>query len=143
MFRGSKTLSMDNKGRISIPTCYRDALIQLVIAPNPIPDEPCLLIYPLAAWKKVEDTVTALPNTKPNRKIKRVFVGQAEDATLDSNGRLLIKPDFRKFAGLDKKAFLVGQGDKLQLWDEATWDAVNAEDDDEDAYLKAVESLVY
>lgn len=134
---------MDSKGRISMPTKHRDALIPLVIVPNPMPNENCLLIYPLSTWEGVEERITALPNNAKNRQIKRAFIGKAEDAMLDNNGRLLIKPDFRKFADLDKKAVLVGQGDKLELWDEATWNTINADEDDEDAFIEALEELVF
>ncbi len=143
MFRGSQTISVDSKGRISMPTKHRDALTPMVLAPNPMPDENCLLIYPLNVWKNIEERITALPNNKENRKIKRLFLGKAEDVTLDGNGRLLIKPDFRKFAQLEKKAILVGQGDKLELWDENTWNAMNAEEDDEQAFVAAMEELVF
>ncbi len=142
MFRGSQVISMDSKGRISMPTKHRDALVPLVIVPNPITEEPCLLIYPLAAWQKIEADIATRPNSKANRKIMRRFVGRAEEATLDSNGRLLIKADFRDFARLSKKVVLVGQGSKLELWDEQTWIDIN-EGDDDDEYIEALEALVF
>ncbi len=112
---------MDSKGRISMPTKYRDQLTQLVLLPNPVPSEPCLFIYSLDEWQKVIDQIVALPNTAGNRKIKRAFMGKAESVTLDSNGRFLLKPELRESALLDKKVYLVGQGNKLELWDEATY----------------------
>lgn len=125
-----------------MPTKHRSILASLVIAPNPVPKEPCLLIYPLTVWDKIEADIVAQPNSKANRKIMRRFVGRAEESMLDSNGRLLIKADFRNFARLDKKIVLVGQGNKLELWDEKTWIEIN-EDDDDDEYIDALEALVF
>ncbi|PID62179.1 MAG: division/cell wall cluster transcriptional repressor MraZ [Gammaproteobacteria bacterium] len=133
---------MDSKGRISMPTKHRDALAPLIIVPNPMPDEPCLLIYSLEAWKAIEADIASRPNTKANRKIMRKFIGKAEESMLDRNGRLLVKADFRDFAKFDKKIVLVGQGNKLELWDEATWIAIN-EDEDDDDYIEALEDLVF
>lgn len=134
---------MDSKGRISMPTKYRDALTPMVVVPNPMRDEPCLLIYPLEVWKQVEAEITARPNTKPNRITKRKFLGAAEDITMDSNGRVLIKTDFRDKLGLDKKVLLVGQGNKLELWGEAAWEDYNSDEDDEAAYIAELEELIY
>lgn len=124
-----------------MPTKYRDVLSNLVLAPNPIPNEPCLLIFTLNEWQKVVEQITSLPNTGSARKIKRAFMGEAEKLTLDGNGRFLIKPEFRESACLDKKIKLIGQGNKIELWDEATYNTVN--NVEEDDYLETLESLAF
>lgn len=126
-----------------MPTKYRAALTPMVIVPNPMPDEPCLLIYPTEVWEKVEADIAARPKTKANRQAMRKFLGAAEDITMDSNGRVLIKPDFREKLGLDKKVLLVGQGNKLELWSEAEWDAFNSDDEDQAAFIAELEDLIY
>ncbi len=142
MFEGSHTLSMDSKGRISVPTKHRDALTPLVVAKNPMPGESCLFIYPLHAWDRVKEEISSRKSSPQQRQLMRVFVGTAESMTLDSNGRLLIKPDFREAVNLDKKVILVGQGNKLELWDEATWNALYNEDFDDD-YIDMLESISF
>lgn len=126
-----------------MPTKYRAALTPMVVAPNPMPDEPCLLIYPTEVWKKVEADISARPKTKPNRQVMRKFLGAAEDVAMDSGGRVLIKPDFREQLGLEKKVLLVGQGNKLELWGEAEWEAFNNDDTDEAAFIAELEELIY
>lgn len=148
MFRGVQALSMDSKGRISVPAKHRDVLSRLVIAPNPLGevDENCLWLYPFEEWEKVEAQVSAQGNSKTLRRLKRFFLGGAVEYTLDSNGRVLLTPALRDFAALDKKIVLVGQGNKLEIWSEADWDAQMSygEDDDSQAdYQATVESMAF
>ncbi len=146
MFRGASTLSMDSKGRIAIPAKHRDALTKLVIAPNPMPDERCLLVYALGEWQVVEDNIVAQPNSPQIRRLKRVFLGEAVEYVVDGQGRVLLTPELREFAGLDKKIKLVGQGNKLEIWSEAAYQALrNMEESEEDkaAYLETLESLSF
>lgn len=141
-FSGDYSLTMDSKGRISVPAKERDALARLVVAKNPLmeEDERCLWIYPYDEWIKAQAQVAALPNTKNYRRLRRLFLGGADERVIDSHGRVLIKPELRQFADLDKKAILVGQGNKLELWSEAAWNALVDEAQD-DSYTADVESL--
>lgn len=141
-FSGINTITMDSKGRISIPAKERDALTRLVIAPNPLmnEDEKCLWVYPYDEWVRVRAEVSALPNNKNFRTLRRVFLGGAVEYAVDSHGRVLLTPKLREFAGLDKKVVLVGQGSKLELWSEAAWDELIDESLD-DSYAEAVENL--
>lgn len=146
MFRGVQTLSMDSKGRISIPSKHRDALSRLVVAPNPMPDEECLLVYSMDEWEKVEADLVAKPNNKQIRKLKRVFLGGAVEYVVDGHGRVLLTPALREFADLDKKVVLVGQGNKFEIWSEADWLALNAEeesDDDQAAFVAELEDMSF
>ncbi|PIE45934.1 MAG: cell division/cell wall cluster transcriptional repressor MraZ [Gammaproteobacteria bacterium] len=146
MFRGASTLSMDSKGRIAIPAKHRDALTKLVIAPNPMPDERCLLVYALDEWQVVENNIVAQPNSPQIRRLKRVFLGEAVEYVVDGQGRVLLTPELREFAGLDKKVKLVGQGNKLEIWSEAAYQALrNMEESEEDkaAYVATLESLSF
>ncbi len=124
MFRGITTVSLDAKGRMSIPAKYRDALMKLIIVPNPVKDEKCLLVYPIDAWEKVEAEIASKPNTASVRSLKRFFLGQAVEYITDKNGRVLLTPNLRDFAELDKKMILVGQGNKFELWDETVWNSL-------------------
>lgn len=124
MFRGINPLLLDNKGRLAMPAKYRDRLQefcagQLVLT---IDRDRCLLIYPLPVWEEVERRLIQLSSTNSQaRSLKRLLLGHAEDCPLDGQGRILIPGPLREFAQLDKRVALVGQGNKFELWDEATW----------------------
>ncbi len=125
MSRGSSHISVDAKGRVSIPTKHRHALSSegesaLVVTISAT--DRCLLLYTAEAWVDVEAKLVALPTLNPQiRKLKRMLIGHADDVSMDSNGRVLLPPALREFASIGKKAVLVGQGDKFEIWDEAQW----------------------
>lgn len=145
MLRGTHYLSIDSKGRMIIPSKHRDALTQLVVAPNPVPGEACLAMYPLDEWEKVERDIAAQPNSKSIRMLKRTFLGAAVDYVVDTQGRILLTPELRQFAGLDKKIVLLGQFNKFEIWDEAAWEAINALDgvDEQEEYMNTLEQLSF
>ncbi len=124
MFRGISPITLDVKGRMSIPVRYRSQLQdvcahQLVITIDP---DYCLLLYPLPAWEVVEQRLVCLSSTnRKARSLKRLLLGHAEECHPDSHGRLLLPMPLREFAGLDRRAVLVGQGNKFEIWDEALW----------------------
>jgi MraZ protein len=125
MFRGLNGINIDAKGRIAMPTRYRDRLQQdshscVVLTIDT--DERCLLLYPVAAWEEIENKLAALPSFNPAaRRIQRLLIGHATEAEIDSHGRILLPTLLREYAGLTKHAMLVGQGKKFELWDEAHW----------------------
>ncbi len=124
-FRGVSNLSLDAKGRIVLPARYRERLVelcesQLVVTIDT--DQPCLLIYPLPEWELIEEKIEALPSFNPTtRRIQRLLIGHATEIEVDANGRMLLSNPLREFAGLGKRVVLIGQGKKLELWDEACW----------------------
>lgn len=124
MFRGVNGINIDAKGRMVVPTRYRDQLqddrnsVVLTIDT----EEKCLLLYPLAAWEEIESKLAELPSFNPAaRRIQRLLIGHATEAELDSHGRILMPPMLREYAGLTKHAVLVGQGKKIEIWDDAHW----------------------
>ncbi len=125
MFRGATKVTLDDKGRMVVPTRYRELLVepsqgQLVVTINL--DSECLAIYPKAEFEKVEQKLMALSATnKSIRTLQRLVVGHAVELTLDGHGRMLVPPDLREFAGIERNAQLVGQGRKCELWQEARW----------------------
>ncbi|WPO99187.1 division/cell wall cluster transcriptional repressor MraZ [Pseudomonas sp. HR96] len=132
MFRGANPISLDAKGRLAMPSRYRDELDskssgQLIITVDTI--DPCLCVYPLDEWEAIEAKLRALPSQHESvRRLQRLLIGNAVDLELDGSGRFLVPPRLREHAKLDKKAMLVGQLNKFQLWDEDTWNAVAAAD---------------
>ncbi|WP_257263061.1 division/cell wall cluster transcriptional repressor MraZ [Endozoicomonas sp. ONNA2] len=134
MFRGVNAINMDAKGRLAIPARYRQVLRDRcdgALVATIDTDEPCLLIYPLDEWELIQQKIEALPSFHPmTRRIQRLLIGHATDVELDGNGRILIPPLLRDYAGLEKRSILLGQGKKFELWDEGCWN------ERRDQYLK-------
>ena len=126
MLRGLSKISLDIKGRLAIPGRYRDALEErcdgrLVITVNNS-KERCLWMYPLDEWEPVERKVAALPDFEANhQRLKRLLIGYASDAEMDSNGRVLLPAPLREFALIEREICLIGQRNKFELWSEAQW----------------------
>ncbi|TAK54158.1 MAG: transcriptional regulator MraZ [Gammaproteobacteria bacterium] len=125
MFRGANKVTLDAKGRMVMPTRYREQLqergdCRLVVT---VDRDECLLIYPLPDWEEIEGKLMRLPAFNPqSRRLQRLMVGHATDVELDGHGRLLLPPKLREFAHLDRNAILIGQGNRFELWDEPRWD---------------------
>ena len=125
MFRGAAKVTLDDKGRMVVPTRYRERLLersqgQLVVTVDR--DGQCLLIYPLGDWEQVERQLMQLPSLHAqSRRLQRLMVGHATDLVLDGHGRMLLPAELREFAGLDRRAMLIGQGNRCELWDESRW----------------------
>jgi MraZ protein len=123
MFQGETAITIDDKGRLAIPTSYRDLVARecgnrLVITYSPF-EEGCLYLYPQAAWERLRDQVNALPKTlSRNRSLQLKLVGAAAFAEPDGNGRISIPTSQRNAVGIEKKAVLLGMGDKFELWSE-------------------------
>lgn len=123
MFQGETAITIDDKGRLAIPTGYRDVVAaqcgnRLVVTYNPF-ESGCLYLYPQPAWERVRDQVNALPKTKSvSRTLQLKLVGAATFVEPDGSGRISVPASHRNAIGVDKKAVLVGMGDKFELWSE-------------------------
>lgn len=130
MFRGINAINMDVKGRMVMPTRYRDRLSeetdgQVVITIDT--EESCLLLYPLSEWEVIERKIEALPSfNQVARRIQRLLIGHATEVDIDSNGRILVPPLLREYASLEKRTMLVGQGRKFEIWSEDHWEKQRA-----------------
>jgi MraZ protein len=117
VFQGASALSMDAKGRLAVPVRHRDALQalcegQLTITKNP---DGCLMIFPRPAWEAFRDKIAALPMSAAGW--KRIFLGNAQDVEIDSAARVLVAPELRVAAGIQKDVMLLGMGSHFELWD--------------------------
>jgi MraZ protein len=145
MFQGETAITIDDKGRLAIPTAYRDLVARacanrLVVTYNPY-ELGCLWLYPQAAWELVRDQVNALPNAKRvHRNLQLKLVGAATVVEPDGNGRILLPQTHRAAAGLERKAVLLGMGSKFELWSEqahaAQIQSTIGEDEVSDAMLE-------
>lgn len=129
MFRGVNSLNLDAKGRMAMPTKYRERLAaqsnsQLIITIDPNPEDRCLWLYPLPVWEEIERNLDSLPSLdKSSRRMQRLLIGHATECELDGQGRVLLPPPLREFAALDRQIVLIGQGKKFEVWDETAWAA--------------------
>ncbi|MBP6216827.1 MAG: division/cell wall cluster transcriptional repressor MraZ [Luteimonas sp.] len=123
MFQGETAITIDDKGRLAIPTGYRDLVARecgnrLVITYNPF-EAGSLYLYPQAVWEKVRDGVNALPRTRSvSRSLQLKLVGAATFVEPDGSGRISVPASHRNAVGIEKRAVLLGMGDKFELWSE-------------------------
>ncbi len=125
MFRGAAKITLDDKGRLVLPARYRERVLERskgAVVVTVDRDGDCLLIYPLTDWEQVERKLMELPSLHAQaRRLQRLMVGYATELTLDGHGRMLLPQELREFARLDRRALLIGQGTRCELWDEARW----------------------
>lgn len=132
MFQGSSALTLDAKGRVTIPTRHRDALAsqaegRLTLTRHP---DGCLLVYPRPEWEKKREQVAAFPMQA--RALQRLLLGNAQDVEVDGAGRILVAPELRTAAGMTREVMLLGMGAHFELWDAAALARREAEDLEQD-----------
>jgi len=120
MFQGSSNLSLDAKGRMTVPSRHRDALQlqcegRLTLTKHP---HGCLLLFPRPVWEQHREKIAAWPMQA--KAWQRIFLGNAVDVDMDNAGRLLVTPELRDAAALTKDVTLLGMGSHFEIWDAAT-----------------------
>jgi len=128
MFRGINSITIDTKGRLAIPTRYRNELgaeekTPLVVTIDT--EQTCLLLYPAAEWQIIENNLQKLPSfNAAARRIQRLLIGHATDIEVDANGRILLPTILRNYARLNKDVVMIGQGNKFEVWDNELWESM-------------------
>nr|WP_276595232.1 division/cell wall cluster transcriptional repressor MraZ [Roseateles albus] len=127
VFQGASALAMDAKGRLAVPTRHREVLQALCAGQLTITKHPdgCLVVFPRSVWEGFRERVAALPMSASGW--KRVFLGNAMDVEIDGAARVLISPELRAAAGLQKDVILMGMGSHFELWDAAAYAAHEAQ----------------
>jgi MraZ protein len=127
VFQGASSLSLDNKGRLSVPTRHRDVLAAVASGQLTITRHPhgCLMVFPRPAWEQFRQRIVELPMAA--QWWKRILLGNAMDVEIDGTGRVLVSPELRSAAKLDKETVLLGMGNHFELWDKATYEAQEAQ----------------
>jgi transcriptional regulator MraZ len=126
VFRGFNKISIDNKGRLAVPSRYRELISvqaenSLVITLNPL--DRSLWLYPLPEWDVIEGKLASLSDfDKQSRRTKQMMRGYATDCQLDSQGRILIPKELRSYSELGRQAVILGQGNKFEIWNEKAWE---------------------
>lgn len=126
VFQGASSLTLDGKGRLSVPTRHRDVLSATAQGLLTITKHPhgCLMVFPRPEWDLFRDRISALPMSA--QWWKRIFLGNAMDVELDSTGRILISPELRTSAGIAKDTILLGMGNHFELWDKVAYETQEA-----------------
>jgi MraZ protein len=124
MFRGRYQHTIDPKGRLSVPAKFRDAMAQYGEALVVVPNEHSLEVHPLEEWQRMEEKLnTQSAFAREVRELSRLYISRAKDVILDGAGRILLPPDTRKQAGLEKDVTLVGGGRRMfEVWDRQRFD---------------------
>lgn len=127
MYQGASSLSLDAKGRMSVPTRHRDALLiqcegRVTLTKHP---HGCLLLFPRPVWESHREQIASWPMSA--RAWQRIFLGNASDVEFDSAGRLLIAPELRIAVGLTRDVMLLGMGSHFEIWDASKLDDSEAQ----------------
>jgi len=126
MFQGEFSNNMDDKGRVSIPASFRDSLKtnhadeRVVITRSPHTRN--LVAYPMREWKRLQARISNTPPSPELRAFKRIVISSAQEYTPDRQGRVLVAPGMREYAGLDRAIQFAGAGETFEIWDKSSWD---------------------
>ncbi len=131
MFMGEYNHTVDAKGRIIVPSKFREQLGDEFVVTKGL--DGCLFVYENSEWKNLEDKLHTLPLTNANaRKFTRFFLAGATSCEVDKQGRILLPAVLREFAHIDKDAVLVGVGNRIEIWSKDNWLETNSYDDVEE-----------
>lgn len=124
MFFGEYTYTLDSKGRLNIPSRFRDKLEDKFYLTKGLDN--CLFIFPSSEWTIFEEKLKKLPLTNRNaRAFVRLFFSGATECTLDKQGRINIPSNVREFAGLEKEVIIIGVSTRIEIWSKTNWDKYN------------------
>ena len=127
MLMGAYNHTIDAKGRVTIPAKFRCELGDHFVVTRGL--SKCLSAYSYERWQKIEDNLSKISLTsKTGSKLTRLILGNAIECEVDKMGRILITGELRAKADLEKDVVLVGLGNRIEIWNKAEWDEVNAED---------------
>lgn len=139
MFMGEYSHSIDDKGRLIIPSRFREELGKNSVLTKGL--DGCLSIYPKSEWEAFERKLRTLPLTsKDARSFIRFFVSSASPCELDKQGRILVPATLREYAGLEKDVVLTGNIDRVEIWSKSKW-SENSNYDDMDAIAEGLQEM--
>lgn len=139
MFLGEYQHSLDAKGRIIVPSRFREGLGERFIATKGLDN--CLFLYPMEEWKTIEEKLRTLPFTRADvRSFARFFFSGAAELEIDKQGRILLPPNLRDYAGIEKELFIIGVGSRVEIWSGEKWAEYNRTA--ESSYEAIAENLV-
>jgi len=123
MFMGECFHTLDPKGRLIVPSKFREELGERFILTMGL--DGCLFAYPMEEWLQFAERLRTLPGTREGRKLQRLFMSCAAEVDVDKQGRFLIPTKLREQVGMVKEVVLVGVLSKIELWSKERWEASN------------------
>lgn len=136
MFMGEYQHTVDAKGRIIVPSKFRDELGEHFVVTKGL--DKCLFAYPQSEWKVFEDKLKQLPITNADaRKFVRYFFAGAVECELDNQGRIILPVNLREYAGLKKDVVSIGVNNRVEVWNKISWEEYNCEENYVDSDLAA------
>jgi len=139
MFMGEYNHSVDAKGRLIVPSKFREQLGNEFVVTKGL--DGCLFVYSQEEWKRIEESLREKPLTsKDARKFMRFFFAGAANCEVDKQGRILLPANLREYAGIDKEVVSVGVFSRVEIWSKDKWENMNS-DTDMDEITSAMEGL--
>lgn len=140
VFIGEFNHSIDTKGRVIVPSKFREELGKKFIVTKGM--DGCLFIYTSQAWDAYVDKLSHLPTTNANaRRFVRLVTAGATECEPDGNGRITIPPNLRAFAGIKKEIVTIGANDRVEIWDKQRWDEYNGDGAFDDEMISSMEQF--
>lgn len=134
MFIGEYSLSMDNKGRMAVPAKFRATLGSGAVLTRGLDNS--LFLYPKKQWDEIAGKLSKLPISQANsRAFARLMLAGAWDVEIDKQGRMMVPEYLRKFAGITKKVVVAGLYDRLEIWNEETWNEYKSNTEQESSNI--------
>ena len=128
MFMGTYDHSLDAKGRVIVPSKFREALGDRFVITRSL--DPCLCVYDMPAWERFVQKLSGLPyNTRKQRELVRFFMSSATEVEPDKQGRILLPQKLRTHAHIEKNVVLLGVGARIEIWDPETYENDGISDD--------------
>ncbi|SDM04133.1 division/cell wall cluster transcriptional repressor MraZ [Bacillus sp. OK048] len=139
MFMGEYHHSIDNKGRMIVPSKFRDDLGEMFIITRGL--DQCLFGYPLSEWALIEEKLKGLPLTKKDaRAFTRFFFSGATESELDKQGRINIPAPLLQYAKLEKECVVLGVSNRVEIWSKQIWEDYFAQS--EDSFAEIAENMI-
>jgi MraZ protein len=139
MFLGEYQHSLDSKGRIIVPSKFREELGSSFIATKGLDN--CLFLYPMDEWRTIEEKLRSLPFTRADvRSFARFFFSGASELEIDKQGRILLPSNLRDYAMIEKEMVIIGVGSRVEIWAHEKWAEYNQAA--ESSYELIAENLV-
>lgn len=139
MFMGEYHHSIDNKGRLIVPSKFRDELGEMFIITRGL--DQCLFGYPLSEWAQIEEKLKGLPLTKKDaRAFTRFFFSGATESELDKQGRINIPVPLLQYAKLEKECVILGVSNRIEIWSKQIWEDYFSQS--EESFAEIAENMI-
>nr|WP_240470409.1 division/cell wall cluster transcriptional repressor MraZ [Helcococcus sueciensis] len=141
MYIGEYTHSIDNKGRVIMPSLFREELGMSFYVTKGM--EGCIFVYDKESWKLLEEKTKQLRLTsKKARQFERIFYAPARELEFDKQGRIVIPQNLREYAGINKEATIIGVSSRIEIWDKERYEEyISSQEMDYDNIIEDFEEL--